>query len=65
MIRVNDEPVAWRGGMTVRQVLRACNYLFPLVIVTIDGTLVSRDDFDTTAVPDEAAVKVIHLTSGG
>jgi sulfur carrier protein len=65
MIRVNDEPIAWRGGMTVRQMLSACNYLFPLVIVTVNDTLVSRGDFDTTAVPDEAVVKVIHLMSGG
>lgn len=65
MIRVNDEPVAWQGGMTVRQMLRACNYIFPLVIVTVNDTLVNRGDFDTTAVPDEAVVKVIHLMSGG
>lgn len=65
MIRVNDEQVAWRPGMTVRQVLTACKYNFPLVIVTIDGNHVSRDAFDTTSVPDGADVKVVHLMSGG
>ncbi len=65
MIRVNEEPIAWQDGTTVRQVLVTCNYRFPLVIVTINGNLVSRDDFDTTLVPDDAEVKVIHLMSGG
>lgn len=65
MIRVNGDPLAWQPGMTVRQVLAACNYNFPLVIVTIDGNHVSRDAFDTTRVPDGADVKVVHLMSGG
>jgi sulfur carrier protein len=65
VIRVNDEQVVWQPGMTVRQVLTVCKYSFPLVIVTINGDIVSRADFDTTVVPDEADVKVVHLMSGG
>ena len=65
MIQVNDEPIEWHDGLTVRQMLSTCKYLFPLVIVTINDSVVSRSDFDTTVIPDSAVVKVIHLISGG
>lgn len=62
---VNGDPIDWREGMTVRDVLRAKNYIFPLVIVTVDGTLVPRGSYDAAPVPAGAEVKVIHLISGG
>lgn len=65
MIEVNGEPLEWQEGLTVRGVLRARKYLFPLLIVSIDGQLVRRQDYDATVVPDGSTVKVVHLMSGG
>ncbi len=65
MIKVNGDPLEWRDGMTLRDVLVAKNYTFPLLIVTLDGELFLRPDYDTTPVPDGADVKVVHLMSGG
>jgi len=65
MIRVNGENLEWRSGMTVRDVLRQMNYTFPLLIVRIDGRLVSRSDYDTTEVPDGTSMDAIHMISGG
>ena len=65
MIRVNGDPIEWHEGMTVRDVLVARNYKFPLIIVTINSHLVRREAYDTTVVPDEANVRVVHLMSGG
>ncbi len=65
MIRVNDDALDWTEGLTVRGVLAARNYRFPLVIVTVDGEFVPRESYDTHTVPDGAEVKVIHLVSGG
>ncbi len=65
MIRVNDDPLEWREGMTVMDVLRARNFRFPLLIVTIDGTFVARKDYPQAVIPDGAEVKVVHLISGG
>jgi thiamine biosynthesis protein ThiS len=65
MITVNGEKVEWHDGMTVRALLQACKYVFPLLIVTIDDTLVQRRDYETTPVPDGANVRVVHLMSGG
>lgn len=65
MIRVNGDPLEWREGMTVRDVIVARNYRFPLLIVTVDGRLVPREAYDVTPVPDGATVRVLHLMSGG
>ena len=65
MIHVNGDPLEWTAGMTVRDVLTARNYKFPLLVITVDDAFVNRKDWDTTAVPNGANVKVVHLTSGG
>ena len=62
---VNGDPVDWREGMTVRDLLKAKNYIFKLLIVTVNGTLVPRGAYDEAPVPAGAEVKVIHLISGG
>lgn len=65
MIRVNGEPMDWHEGMTVRDVLRMRNYIFRMLIVRIDGSLVPKKEYDTALVPDGSSVDVIHLISGG
>ena len=65
MILVNEEPLAWHEGMTVRDLLRARNYRFPMLVIHIDDVLVLKKDYDSTTIPDGAVVKVIHLISGG
>ncbi|GLH75009.1 thiamine biosynthesis protein ThiS [Geothrix limicola] len=65
MIVVNEEPLEWHPGMTVRDVLRAKNYRFPMLVIHVDDALIQKKDYDTASVPDGAVVKVIHLISGG
>ena len=65
MIRVNDDPLAWHDGMTVMDVLRARNFRFPMLIITVDGSFVAKKDYAQALIPDGADVKVVHLISGG
>jgi sulfur carrier protein len=65
MIQVNGDPLAWTPDLTVRGVIQAKNYLFPMLIVTLDGTHVPPAAYATTNVPDGAVLQVIHLLSGG
>jgi sulfur carrier protein len=65
MILVNEEPLDWHEGMTVREVLRARNYRFPMLVIHVDDVLVPKQAYDTTPIADGAVVKVIHLISGG
>jgi sulfur carrier protein len=55
----------WREGLTVADVLRERRFIFPLLVVSIDGRHVPRDEFAATLVPDRSAVVVVHLMSGG
>ena len=65
MISVNGDSTKHQAGMTVRDLLREKGFVFPLLVVRINGTLVPREDFDTTPIPDKADVQVLHLMSGG
>ena len=65
MILVNEEPLDWHEGMTVRDILRAKNYRFPMLIIHVADALIAKQDYDTTTIPDGSVVKVIHLISGG
>jgi sulfur carrier protein len=65
MLLVNEEPLDWHEGMTVRDILRARNYRFPMLIIHINDVLVQKQHYDSTTVPDGAVVQVIHLISGG
>jgi sulfur carrier protein len=65
MILVNEEPLDWQEGLTVRDVLKARNYRFPMLIIHVNDELVQKPDYDTTTIPDGAVVQVIHLISGG
>ncbi|MFH1438824.1 MAG: sulfur carrier protein ThiS [Pseudomonadota bacterium] len=65
MITVNGNSIEWRENMTVTDALAAMSYDFPLITVTVDGTFVPRDEWDTARIPDNAEVKAIHIHHGG
>ncbi|HOA76337.1 MAG TPA: sulfur carrier protein ThiS [Thermosynergistes sp.] len=65
VISVNGESMKWHPGMTVREILDAKRYTFPMIAVWINGTPVPRDRFDETEVPDGANVQVVHMIGGG
>ena len=65
MITVNGEPMDWRDGMTVADILEIRNYVFRMIAVQVNGELVPRGTYDKVAVADGADVQVIHMISGG
>ncbi len=65
MIQVNGDPLEWTDGMTVRDVLTAKRFTFPMLVITVNDHVVERRAYDTTSIPDGANVKVVHLMSGG
>jgi len=62
---VNGDKMDWTPGMTVRDILKARNYVFRMLVVQVNGELVKRGTYDTAVVPDGATVDVIHMISGG
>ncbi|MEG3064808.1 sulfur carrier protein ThiS [Acetomicrobium sp.] len=65
MIKVNGEEMQWRPGLTVKDILEAKRYIFPMIGVWINGKPIPRDKFETTIVNDGDDVKVIHMICGG
>ncbi len=66
MVTVNNrDTVEWRQGMTVQVLLDELGYSYALITVTVNGELVSEEDYATHRLPDEARITVFHLAHGG
>ena len=64
-IDVNGDAVPYVKGETIAELLARMNYIFPMVVVVIDGKLIQEQDYISTQFTDGAKIEVIHLTSGG
>ena len=64
-IEVNGKEVEFVEGETIGQLIKRMNFVFPLIVVKIDGELVKKPAFETTKFPDGATIQIIHLISGG
>jgi sulfur carrier protein len=65
VITVNGNTVDWEEGLTITALLVKMNYTFKMLIIKINGTLVKKDQYENTVVPEGADVAVVHLISGG
>jgi sulfur carrier protein len=54
-----------RSPMTIRELLKAKGWSFPLIIVKVDGALIERSAWDTIPVAEGSVVDATHLMSGG
>ena len=64
-IEVNGNEIEFIEGETISQLLKRMNFVFPLIVVKIDGELVKKPAFDSTTFSDGASIQMIHLISGG
>ncbi|MGA1793046.1 MAG: sulfur carrier protein ThiS [Thermoplasmatota archaeon] len=64
-ITVNGRTADFIEDESVNRLLKRMKFVFPLVVVKIDGRIIPRELFIKTKVQDGAKVEVIHLTSGG
>ena len=66
MIRVNNKfDVEWQEGMTVNSLLEILKFTFPMIVVSVNGKVVPKSEYGTTAIEDNDQVRVIHLVAGG
>ncbi len=65
-ITLNNESTQLQGqSLSVRNMLRAKGWSFPLIIVRVNGVLVERAQWDSSLVHDGDTVDALHLVSGG
>jgi thiamine biosynthesis protein ThiS len=65
VITVNGDQVEYAEDSTVATVIEQLGFKFPLLVVRINGKLIERDAYGSTAVADGDSLDVIHLMSGG
>ncbi|MGD2206615.1 MAG: sulfur carrier protein ThiS [Anaerolineae bacterium] len=66
MIRVNDKwNVPWQEGMTIQDVLTACDFTHRHIVVSVNGRLVPPGEYATQTVSEGDDVKVVHVIGGG
>ncbi len=51
--------------ITVKGLLRAMNYTFPLIVIKVNGELVKKENYDKVQLHKGDKVDAIHLISGG
>ena len=65
-VKVNGESRELpEGTATIRDLLDALRFSFPLLIVRVNGRLVERGAYAATHVSEGDEVDVYHLVSGG
>ena len=64
-ITVNGNEIDFVEGETISQLIKRMNFVFPLIVVKIDGKLIKKPAFDSTKFSDGAIIQIIHLISGG
>jgi hypothetical protein len=66
MILINNrDRIPWSEGITVTQVFAVMGYDYALITVFINDVLVAEEEYDSTTIPDNANVQMIHLAHGG
>ncbi|HEC89574.1 MAG TPA: sulfur carrier protein ThiS [Thermoplasmatales archaeon] len=65
MITVNNKDIEWIEGETVEKLLKRLKYVFPVVIVKINGEIIPMKKYSTTIIPDNAEIDIIPMISGG
>jgi len=66
LIRVNDKyETEWDEHLTVAELLRRLSFSFPIVIVSVDGAFVPKEEYASRFIPEGAQVKVVHMIAGG
>jgi sulfur carrier protein len=64
-IDVNGDAIPYIKGETISELLARMKYVFPMLVVVVDGKLIQESDFNSSQLKDGAKIEVIHLTSGG
>ena len=53
------------GPISVKRLLAEKKFVFPLIVVRVNGKLVKKQDYASALVADGDNVEAFHLTSGG
>ncbi len=61
----NRKEVFDQDPMTITEIMQKMNFTFPRLVIKLNGQLIKKDQFATTAVTEADQLDIIHLISGG
>jgi sulfur carrier protein len=66
-IRLNKREAELQGSgpVSVKRLLAEKKFVFPLIVVRVNGKLIKKQDYASTRVCEGDSVEAFHLTSGG
>lgn len=63
---LNNRPFEkWQEGMTIGDVIRLMNYIYPRLVIKVNGVLVEREDCDSFVLKENDDLQIYHLLAGG
>lgn len=65
MIRLNNRPYPYTQGLTIAALLKAENFIYPRIVVHLNGVLVEPERYGDTPIHDGDTVLAVHLMAGG
>ena len=65
MIAVNGDRIEFHPDETIASLIERLGFVFPLLVVRVNGKLIERKHYDRVFIEDEDAIDVFHLMSGG
>ncbi|MEA4811551.1 MAG: sulfur carrier protein ThiS [Anaerolineaceae bacterium] len=65
MIKVNTEDHPWVKPLSVQDLLDEKGFIFPHIVVRINGDYVEEDEYPNRIIHDGDDVLVLHLMAGG
>ena len=64
-VTVGDQSVAWRASLTLAAIVWELGLSQEYALADLEGKLVWKKDWETTAVPDGAKIRFHGIVAGG
>lgn len=65
MITVNQVPMPYKEGMTIRSIMEEKGYCYYNIIVKVNGQVIHKDKWPITVINDGDVIQMLHIFSGG
>lgn len=65
IIKLNNRDFPWEEGLTIEEIMKRKKFIFPKIIVKVNGKHIEKEDYAITIVNDGDDIKMIHLLAGG
>lgn len=65
MITLNGNELSGNEGITVEELIRRQNFVKSQIAIEINGTIISKKDYETTQVQDGDVIEVVSFVGGG